>query len=422
MSGIGPILLFDKSALQALSLDESVWFDAFFYPNMTPLFFVETLADLEKEVAGGKTPEEVVGRLAEKTPTGGHGNVDHLRIAVNEMMGRPVEMRRVPLVEGGTPVKTGEGRGLVFKDAPVREALRRWEEGEFLDVEREFAKTWRSTLSGLDLTVAYEQGRDLIARYRRPRDLSEAKALASELLDRPRSKSTRLALETFPVEERVRRVLLERWHQAGQPSIAQFAPYTAHVMTVDLLFTLGLGADLISRERPSNKIDMAYLYYLPFCMVFTSSDRLHERTAPLFLSDEQRFVWGQDLKADLVKLDEHFSKLPAEVKQKGVMSFAHRPPTTGEFLVSGLWDELMAPGWRDAEETKRRKPMSPEAEQALLAQLKAMKEAPTLKGKEADFESDDADAIMFQRRVPVRRGKWRLLPPEVEKAASADSQ
>jgi len=40
-------LLFDKSALQGLSLDESVWFDAFFYPNITPLFFVETLADLE---------------------------------------------------------------------------------------------------------------------------------------------------------------------------------------------------------------------------------------------------------------------------------------------------------------------------------------------------------------------------------------
>ena len=107
MSGIGPILLFDKSALQALSLDESVWFDAFFYPSITPLFFVETLADLEKEVAEGRTPEEVVGRLAEKTPTGGHGNVDHLRIAVNEMMGRSVEIRRVHLIEGGIPVRTG---------------------------------------------------------------------------------------------------------------------------------------------------------------------------------------------------------------------------------------------------------------------------------------------------------------------------
>ena len=37
-----------------------------------PLFFVETLADLKKEVGEGRTPEQVVGNLAEKAPTGGH--------------------------------------------------------------------------------------------------------------------------------------------------------------------------------------------------------------------------------------------------------------------------------------------------------------------------------------------------------------
>jgi len=413
-------LLFDKSALQGLSLDESVWFDAFFYPNITPLFFVETLADLEKEVAQGKTPEQVVGRLAEKTPTGGHGNVYHLRIAVNEILGQPVEMRRVPIIEGGIPVEAGKGKkGLVFKDAPEREALRRWEDGRFLDVERDFAKAWRTTLSGLDLSTTYQLGKEIITRYRRPRDLAEAKALASELLEKPRSKSTRMALETFPVREEGRRMLVGRWRAAGEPPMAQFAPYAAHVMTVDLLFTIGLGADLISRERPSNKIDMAYLYYLPFCMVFTSSDRLHERTAPLFCGKDQLFVWGPDLKADLAKLDAHYSALPDEVKEKGVMSFAWSPPTEGEFLVSSLWDKLMAPGWR-GEERREQKPLPAKAEKALIAQIKGMKSASRLTGKAADFESDEADSIMFERRVPVQRGKWRLLPPGVEKEASAE--
>ena len=44
----GPTLIFDKSALQALSLDEAVWLDHYFLSNVTPVFFVETLADLEK--------------------------------------------------------------------------------------------------------------------------------------------------------------------------------------------------------------------------------------------------------------------------------------------------------------------------------------------------------------------------------------
>jgi hypothetical protein len=35
---MGPIALFDKSFLQAISLDESVWFDHFFLAVVCPLF------------------------------------------------------------------------------------------------------------------------------------------------------------------------------------------------------------------------------------------------------------------------------------------------------------------------------------------------------------------------------------------------
>ena len=65
---MGPILIFDKSALESLSKDEAVWLDNFFLTNITPLFFIEVLADLEKQVRKGRTPEEVVGNLAYKTP------------------------------------------------------------------------------------------------------------------------------------------------------------------------------------------------------------------------------------------------------------------------------------------------------------------------------------------------------------------
>jgi len=65
---MGPTLIFDKSALQGLSVDESMWLENFFITNITPLFFVETLADLEKEVRAGRTPEDIVGNIALKTP------------------------------------------------------------------------------------------------------------------------------------------------------------------------------------------------------------------------------------------------------------------------------------------------------------------------------------------------------------------
>jgi hypothetical protein len=58
----GPIIIFDKSALESLNVDEALWLDNFFLSNITPLLFVETLADVQKQVARGRTPEQVVGR------------------------------------------------------------------------------------------------------------------------------------------------------------------------------------------------------------------------------------------------------------------------------------------------------------------------------------------------------------------------
>ena len=51
---MGPITIFDKSALQALSIDEAVWFDAFFLANVVPMFYVETLADSRRRWRRGR--------------------------------------------------------------------------------------------------------------------------------------------------------------------------------------------------------------------------------------------------------------------------------------------------------------------------------------------------------------------------------
>jgi len=47
-----------------------MWLDHFFICNITPMFFVEVLADLEKEPKRGRTPEQVVGNLAYKRQAG----------------------------------------------------------------------------------------------------------------------------------------------------------------------------------------------------------------------------------------------------------------------------------------------------------------------------------------------------------------
>lgn len=66
---VGPILIFDKSGLQGLSLDECVTLDSLFLTNIVPVFYVETLADLDKVDKKGRAPGEVVADIAGKSPS-----------------------------------------------------------------------------------------------------------------------------------------------------------------------------------------------------------------------------------------------------------------------------------------------------------------------------------------------------------------
>ncbi len=173
---------------------------------------------------------------------------------------------------------------------------------------------------------------------------------------------------------------------------------------------LAVSFSLISADRPSNAADIAYLYYLPFCMVFTSSDNLHARTAPLFMRADQHFLPGGDLKADLQRLDAHFSAQPAEVLERGVMYF--EPPYHHDsYLTTRLWKRYM-PRWKPGGRGKVEMPA--DREKKLVEEFTALAKAPTSADGPPDF--DASDFVMIQRVVPVRMGKWRILPPEVEQA------
>ena len=100
---MGPTALFDKSFLQSLTVDESVWFDLYFVPIITPLFFVETLADLEKEdVRPGRTVEDEVRIIADKTPElSGVPNVHHVTLCESELRGDTIPFQGRPVLGHG---------------------------------------------------------------------------------------------------------------------------------------------------------------------------------------------------------------------------------------------------------------------------------------------------------------------------------
>lgn len=201
--GTGPITIFDKSALQSLSMDESVWLDAFFLVNVVPLFYVETLADLEKEVAEGKSPEDLVGMLAAKTPPNAVPNVHHRSLISAELTGWTVPMDgRVPIA-GGDVMRGPDGEvGIHVQEFEEAAALNRWKNHEFLEIEREVAKRWRAELTDDDRDRRIGVLRNILPVDARIPDLAALKQAIDSFCDSADKEVIALAVDVLGVPER----------------------------------------------------------------------------------------------------------------------------------------------------------------------------------------------------------------------------
>ncbi len=229
---MGPITLFDKSFLQSLSVDESVMFDHFFLVNVCPIFYSETLADLDKNVRKGRTPEHEVRIIAGKFPEM-HGMpcAFHRTLCIGELRGYPVPMTGQIPVAGGRRVKSKSGRAAVFEPSPEAEAFRRWQRGEFVEIEHRYARAWRLNASVLDLGNPSSIMR-VLGLPERCDNLEQAYRLAKDVVHHQMKPFFWISIMCdslgFPAGEK--QLILKRWIRSGKPSLVSFAPYTAHVL------------------------------------------------------------------------------------------------------------------------------------------------------------------------------------------------
>lgn len=106
-----------------------------------------------------------------------------------------------------------------------------------------------------------------------------------------------MLLTHYGVGERDRGVVRSRVNRSRYP-LQVMSPYAYYCLRVFALFIGSAVCDLITR-RPTDRVDLEYLFYLPFCNAFSSSDELHRKLAPLLVKDQQVFLSGADLKQAL---------------------------------------------------------------------------------------------------------------------------
>lgn len=460
---MGPISLYDKSFLEGLSLDEAVMFDVFFYPVTCPVFYVETLANLAKEKPG-RSPENLVGAIANKFPQmHGAPNVHHKTLAMHNLCGGHVSMTGQIALAGGIPVYTDGKNNVVFKESPEAASFSRWQNGKFEEIEREFASGWRQELANLDLAILAERAK----RY--GRDLSSCKQIqdchdvALALIDElPHDLQLALACELLNIPAEAKAMSIAAWQATGSKALKDFAPYAHYVVSIQIFFDIALATGKISSDRPSNFNDMAYLFYLPFCHVFISSDKLHRTCAPLFMRDGQQFVWGEDLKMDLRMHNEALLELPEDVRNQGLIRMSPKP-IAGSLLdaitkqsisfsrsqdspfsrpdhpsvqrtasedIDGTLEEKIkqqvkqfheSREYLQSEDGELKKPapgsppppLSKSESETLQERIQRIIDAADDAEGQVTFDPRDADSVTLERMVQRRRGSWFQIPHDI---------
>lgn len=410
---MGPVALFDKSFLESLNPNEAVWFDHFFLANVCPMFYVETQSDLAKDGSKRGTPEELVRRLANKFPDfSGLPNVHHATICTANLLGEHVPLCGQVIRPPGCHATVGGQSMALLPESREAKVFLRWTQGEYEDEERRAAVEWRAASVGHPTSDVIEMLKTMNAFVDQPcTTLADVRAMADDVMKRlPPNLQLCLGCALLGIPPvRVAQAML-RYEHAGKPPLATFAPYVDFCLRVELFFHLAVDR---SRMAAVQRMDMCYLFYLPFCQFFVSKDWVHQQAAPLFLREDQEFIAGEDLKAALRELNDHYSALPESERQKSIHQLAPSPPRSGDNLVTRLWDRHL-PNWRQPRTVKA---TTEEWRLITAAWKKQIEEleliAKARAGDEKHVPVEELD-VLIQRRVSrKRKGSWWLVPEEL---------
>lgn len=154
-------------------------------------------------------------------------------------------------------------------------------------------------------------------------------------------------LEALQLEQSLASQIFYRWQTDNKLLIRDFAPYAHFVYKIETTFRLGVVYDLIT-TRPTNKIDCEYLFYLPFCNIFSSRDNLQKEFAINFLEQNQTLIDGDELKDDLNNIITILEKEDKELNIDWSTSFELEPPANKNSLAYKMWEKyipLWSPNW-----------------------------------------------------------------------------
>ena len=332
-------IIIDKSTFQLLSYPELLKLSNYYKHNITPILVMEILGDLKKGVSVGQLPSDIrVKDFASKLfPMNTIVNAHYEKLVRHDLLNGkvPLDGRPNTGVEKVVQSETGM-KGFLLEETEEEKAIYKWKDGKFAEADHKLSELWRASTTEESLLVKLQSAIKEQNGSLKLKSYSELDTLVTETLNQPDKQDVFLAklIDNYGLFGDTGNKIFNRWLEAGRPLIREFAPYAYHCLRVDMIFLLGLQSHLIG-TRPTNRVDMEYLYYLPFCNVFSSNDKIHKNITPLLLRKDQHFISGEELKKDLKMIVEYLETGGDELKRK----YNHEPPILPDSLTFRLWKE-----------------------------------------------------------------------------------
>jgi hypothetical protein len=350
---MGPSIVFDKSAIQALGQQALHEVSRYFYTVVPPVLLMETLADLSLKPDDLLGAKKKVAEIANKVfPIDSIANAHYQPMCIHNLLGDRVPMDRVPAVAGARPVTAKDGtKGLFIDLQPENEAVMRWRSGHFNEDDLRFAVEWRQSATGVNLEAMKRALPKPPIRLRSAEQVAGIVdlMLADADLQEP---LLRWFLGFLRCDSNTGDRVLVRWRWAVNRSLHSFAPYAHHCLRVQLLYNIGMMQGIFG-TRSTNIVDLEYLYYAPFAFVFCSNDKLLRQIAPLALRKDQSFIDGQELRKALIEM--------AEARQS-----APDADPAEDSLIRQLWSKH----WKNPPPPAVRRPISEEESKRIMESVK----------------------------------------------------
>lgn len=193
-----------------------------------------------------------------------------------------------------------------------------------------------------------------------------------------------------------------------------FAPYAEHCLRANLLLALGKSNEAILGSHHEHDLrDLEYCYYLPFCEVFASKDKIHKKLIKLLLRPDQRFV-GAELETDLRRLADEWFALSRQGKADRHFEHGSRPPRHPDSCIHDLWEELRPERKPNLEPLQHAKVTSPTGETKTFGEfLKEMHDKVSKASRTNDQHSLETSGFLVHTKK-VSKVKLKELYPHID--------